>query len=531
MKRPATLPHAAFGALLFLFLVQWALLFSFAGPTWDAVSYYVYARSLLFDRDLDFANDFRLAYPTASPDFVAKAYDAIETPTGRAVNLFAMGSGLLWLPWLAALRLLAPLSGAAPPLSGYERFFISNVATLSALSGLAAFWLAYRVARRTTQPGPALPAAATLLFATPLLYYQYREPLYSHTAAAFTTTLVVAAWRGQSDRPGAPWQALGLGTLLGLAALTRWQNGLYLALPVVSAVVSWVRLPRMQRRAAAWSWGMYLLLVSAAAAAVFTLQLSAWKVLYGSFVTIPQGQGFLTWRPAYLGPTLFSTFRGLLPWMPVALPALLGLGVLARRRPHLGLPLLIVLLLAIYVNASTPDWFAGGGYGPRRFTSELTLWVVGYAAFLNWLPRRLRAPVVTLLGVGLALHQWLLLRYGLELRLGGRVRSMAPTFAWEDTSWTRFAQDLAGLLPRAARDPLDFLIFPGAPLDLLLRQGQWPGRHVAALLLTAVFCAALWRLGRWGWGRVSETAVGRRLLLLLAGLALVVANAWLLLRA
>lgn len=511
-----------------VFLLQWLLLFSLKEPAWDAVSYYAYARSAVLDGDLDFGNDYRLSYPTAGKHFAGRAYDQILTPAGRVANLFAMGAGLLWLPWLTLLYQGAQIAGSAAEFSGYEPLFVGNLGLFSALLGLGAFWLAYCVARQAAALEVALAATVTMMFATPLLYYQYREPLYSHTAAAFTVALAVLFWWTREKRgEGGVWSALLMGGLLGLAGLVRWQNLIYLALPAFSAALALWRVPSSARRELLRSRAVDLFLVGLGALAVFSLQMAIWRVLYGSFLTIPQGQGFLDWRAAYLWPLLFSSFRGLLPWMPVFFLSAAGLLALGRRKPALGLPLLAMLALALYVNAGTRDWFAGGGFGPRRLTSELVLLVVGYAAMLQTLPARFRAWIAAVLGLLLGLQQWLLLRYALEDSLGGRVMSMMPTFTWEEVPLSMFAAQLAGYVPRAFVAPLDFLVLHGSPLHVLLSEGLLPWGHLRVILLTGSFAAVLVGLGvllarRW------PGTKGYALAVVVGTAVLVLANIWIL---
>ena len=469
------------------FLLQWLVLFSIKGPTWDAVSYYIYARSAVFDQDLRFDNDYVLSYPTAGEHFESKQLDQIKTQTGRSANLFAVGSSLLWLPWLTLLRLGGKLVYSNKILTGYEGFFVTNIATLSALFGLLAYWIAFRLAREITNKRLALLSTITLVFATPLVYYQFREPMYSHATSALTVALVVYVWWIQHEKIGTPSQAVGLGALIGLAGLVRWQNLSYLLLPLVSMILLWWNLPEGRRKQAARPILVYFLLVFVPTLAVFSLQMSVWKVLFGSFVTIPQGGAFLDLRAPFLGSLLFSSFRGILPWMPVFFFAFAGLVTLSKQKPKLGLPLLLMLMVALYINGSTRDWFAGGGYGPRRFTGTLAILVVGYGAFLQWLPQRFRLWSAALLGIGLILHQWILLRYGLPERIGGRVISMQPTYIWEDIPLQKFATDMLNFVPQLWKRPLDFLVLPDSPLDLLLRQQVWPVQHLAPLLTTAIF--------------------------------------------
>ena len=478
--------------LLAVFLLQWLLLFSLREPTWDAVSYYVYARSVVFDGDLDFANDYVLSYPTAGEHFASKELHQIRTATGRVQNVFAVGASLLWIPWLALLR-FAAVSNWVPgvngqAMTGYETFFVGNISMLSALFGFLAYVVSYRLAEKVTGKWIALAATITLMFATPLLYYQYREPMYSHTASALVVALSVLIWwrQMQAERFGF-WQGLGLGALIGLAGLVRWQNLVYLALPAVSMIIWWIRLPHEQRRGTWLGVVVYLLLVGIGALAVFAVQMFVWRILYGSFITIPQGPGFMDWRAPFINPLLFSTFRGLLPWMPVFFLSLIGLLALGRHSPQFAWPLVIMLLLVVYINGSTRDWFAGAGYGPRRLTSELALLVIGYAGFLQLLPRRIRGWLAALLGILFGLHQWLLLRYGLVESLGGRVLSMKPTFEWQDEALATFAADLMRLSIEAVQEPLQSHVFPGSPLDMILRQQSWPETHLSILILSGLF--------------------------------------------
>ncbi|MGH2538317.1 MAG: hypothetical protein ACRDHL_13050 [Candidatus Promineifilaceae bacterium] len=490
---------AATGLLIVGLLAQWSLLFIVRTPAWDATFYYAYARSLVFDRDLAIGNDLRLSYATTSPDFASNRYDLDLTPTGWVTTPFALGSGLLWLPWLALLRAAAvPLQAAGrlpAALTGYEPYFVAGVSLLSMLLGWLAHWLGYRLAGRTTGRLSALAATLTVAFATPLLYYQYREPLYSHATSALTAGLAVAVWWRGHERAPSPGRALGLGALIGLAALVRWQQLVYLALPAASSLAWWWAQPAGRRGHAGRRAALALGLTGLAAAVVLLPQLFQWRLVFGRWLTVPQGGVFLDWRAPFLGPVLFSTYRGLLPWLPVALLAAAGLGWLARSRPRLALPLLLVLALELYVAASTRDWFGGGGFGPRRFASELVILIVGYAAFLDGLSRRLGRWPALPLGLLLALHQWTLLRYGLVERIGGRNLSMFPDYRWQDGPLAYFLAQLAGRAASGLAMPWDFFVFPSSPLALLSR-GQYPAWQAALLIVAAMVVGASWLLAR-----------------------------------
>jgi hypothetical protein len=487
----------AIAILVALFWVLWLLLFNSATPAWDAVFYYAYARSVVFDHDLHLENDLAYSYPTTAPDFAAKRFDAVRTITGRVASPFPVGSSLLWIPWLAVLRCVAEggrlLGIGSEVWTGYEWLFISGLSALSALNGWLALWVAYRVARSEVGKATALVAAVTVVFSAPLLYYQFREPLYSHTLSALATgACVYVWWRGHRSSPQLD-HAILLGGLVGLATLVRWQHAMYLFLPLVSTIWWW--LFAEERRREEWKQAVvYLGGVGGAALVVFSIQLVTWKVLFDDWIIMPQGRSFMDWTAPFVLPTLFSTYRGLLPWMPVTLFSVLGLFALGKRQPRLAVPLLTVLALELYVNASVRDWFGGGGLGPRRFISELPIILIGYAGFLQALSGRVRVIAGYALGFGLSIQQWILLRYGLLERIGGRNLSGAPDYLWEEAGYRAFFQQLAAHLPDAVRHPLDFFIFPGAPLDGLMAPRMI--QYALVLLATVVFVALSLKVGK-----------------------------------
>ncbi|MFN2223861.1 MAG: hypothetical protein ACK2UH_14990, partial [Candidatus Promineifilaceae bacterium] len=411
--------------LLLFFLFQWAALFPGSKPTWDAAFYYAYTRSIVFDGDLRIANDLRQSYPTASPDFAAKQLDQDTNEHGRVISPFAFGSSFLWLPWLAILRAFAGigqlLSGQASTLTGFEWYFRLGLATLAMMLGWLAFYTSYRLARIINQRSSAMLATLTVLFTTPLLYYMYAEPLYAHATSAFVTAILVFVWWRLFHEPFTYSGALAFGILIGLAFLVRWQHLIYVVLPLSSLVDYWFSLARGERRRQLKRVLALAIVVGVGTTAAVSLQLAHWKILYQEWITIPQGATFMNWTAPHWYQVLFSTFRGLLPWMPVFFLSFVGLIVGLRKQRKFMLPLLIVLVLAIYVNSSSRDWFAGGAYGPRRFTSELTILIIGYAVLLQALPRRFRLIAGSLMGVILTLHQWILFRFGLDEAIGGNV--------------------------------------------------------------------------------------------------------------
>lgn len=473
-----------------IFLLQWALLMTPAGPTWDAAYYYAYTRSVIFDFDLDIENDLELSYPTASSDFASKELDEDKTVTGRVASPFAIGTSILWIPLFGLLRLISVFQSP----TGYEWLFTHATAAFSALYGLLSFYIAYKITEKEVSSKIALWSVVVLLFTTPLIYYQFREPLYSHTSSALTSTLCIYVWWRNHKTILSNRQALLLGGLVGFSGLTRWQNVMYISLPIVSSAWIWLAQSPDKRKQQLVPIIKSLFLVGLSALAVFSIQQVIWQLFYGSWVTVPQGGAYVDWSAPFWREVFFSPFRGLVAWMPVFVPALIGLLILARKKPRLIIPLLIVLLLETYVNSSTRDWFAGGGFGPRRYTSELAMLVLGYGGFLMALPRPGRILIAIPISIALALHQWVLLRFGLIDRIGGRVVSMYPTYEWVQESWSTYWQQITNHLPDFVNAPLDTLALPRSPLTMLLKNNTFPIQQLIGLLIGALFLIAVSRL-------------------------------------
>jgi hypothetical protein len=307
----------------------------------------------------------------------------------------------------------------------------------------------------------------------------------------------------------------------------RWQHIVYAVLPLSAIIAWWLSMPAGERRPQAKRTVLLLLMTGLGAAAVLALQLGHWRLQYGQWITVPQGATFMDWTAPYWQQVLFSSFKGLLTWMPVFFLALAGLLLQIKKHRRFLLPLLIVLLLQTYVNSSSNDWFGGGGYGPRRFTGELAILIIGYAGFLQWLPGRIRLLTGGILAGALVLHQWLLLRFGLDNEIGGRVLSMAPDYRWAESDYGSFLRQLGTHLANLAPRPLQILHWPNSPLGRLY-EGEFPTRHLAALALSGLFVALCWLLARRLLSRGSRISRQTNwLLLILLALIILGANVWL----
>ena len=206
----------------------------------DEIEYFSYLRSLVFDRDLEFGNEYERFYaadPQGLAGFKATFLERLETDTGRHINFAPLGSALLWSPFylLAHAGVLAARAlGAHVAADGFSFPYVAAVCYASVFYGLAGLLLVHDTLRgRGCVPEPAATlAVAGLWLATPLLYYMTLAPAFSHAPAVFAVALLLWLSLRAAARPDASgWEWAAVGASGGLAALVREQDGLFLIVP------------------------------------------------------------------------------------------------------------------------------------------------------------------------------------------------------------------------------------------------------------------------------------------------------------
>jgi hypothetical protein len=220
-----------------------------------------------------------------------------------------------------------------------------------------------------------------------------------------------------------------LGALAGAAALMRWQDAIFVLVPLVE-VLAW-RSPVRTRLAG-------LAVAGLCAAAVFSPQMAVWHALYGQPLAIPQGPSFMQWSSPHLVDVLFSRNHGLFTWAPMLVTSVAGLVVMRRRLGSAWPALVVVVLVSWYVNAAVADWWAGEAFGARRFLSLFPLFVLGTALWLeaDGKPAGVRTRRAVLAVCLTAVNLLLLLQYQLFMKGLGDI---APyPYEWFDMWVARF---------------------------------------------------------------------------------------------
>jgi hypothetical protein len=364
----------------------------------DEVEYVAFLRSVWFDRDVSFENEYREFYAngtTRDPAFAATFIEPV-TETGLRRNFGTIGSAILWAPFYAIADAgvrAARAMGSATPADGYSPPYISAVCIGSAIYGLLALLLAWCASRRVLVAAglPATPYAALAAWAvglgTPLLFYMYVAPGFAHATSAFVVSAFVLTWLVVRDR----WTPAGLvvlGIIAGLMAMVREQDAFIVVGPAID--FGWT-VVRERRWRAVWAAAAG----AVAAAIVYAPQAAAYLAINGRLGPSPLVSRKMTWTSPHAAGVLFSPEHGLFFWTPLAIVAIAGLVALAAggsaRRPgerqpdrgdapfRIGIGLLAIVLVQVYLAGSVESWTVAGAFGQRRFVAMTSPFVIGLA--------------------------------------------------------------------------------------------------------------------------------------------------------
>jgi len=367
----------------------------------DEVQYVAFLRSMWFDGDLSFDNEYRRFQAIGAvrdPGFAATFIEPV-TETGRRRTFATIGSALLWAPFYAAADAgtrVARALGAEVEADGYSPPYISAVCLGSAVYGVLALLLAWFAARRVLalagfgRAAPPTAAAAAVGLGTPLLFYTYVAPGFAHATSAFAVAAFVLAWLVVRER----WSLgglVGLGALAALMAMVREQDAFVIVGPAIDLAWTAIRDRRWHLAGRAAAGGI-------AAAVAYLPQAAAYLVINGHLGPSSLVSRKMTWSSPHALEVVFSPEHGLAWWTPLALLAIAGLVALAsgagaprppaagvanrREAVQVGVGLAAIALVQIYVAGSVESWTVAGAFGQRRFVALTAPFVVGLAVLL-----------------------------------------------------------------------------------------------------------------------------------------------------
>lgn len=343
----------------------------------DGFYYYAYLRSLTFDRDVDFTNDYRML------GLGDKTHLFQPTPTGYAQSAWTVGPAIVWSPFFAAGHAVAErLARTRPDITadGISFPYRQAVCIAGLFYGLAGCWFCYELTAFLYTRRLSAAVTTSVVAGSFMLWYMVKEPSMTHAPSMAAVAGFVWAWLATREAR-ATRQWLLLGALAGFMTLIRWQNALFALLPACDTLVQMASALGGRDRARLIRAVAHGVLFTAAATVAFLPQMIAWHSIYGRwFAVSPVGPEIRLLHP-YLSDILWSSRNGLFSTSPILYCAGIGVLILAFVRPAIGVPALVAVAVMTWFNASIQDWWGSDGFGMRRFDGAIPLFCLGLAAF------------------------------------------------------------------------------------------------------------------------------------------------------
>jgi len=371
----------------------------------DGFYYYAYLRSIAFDRDVNFTNDYTLLGLQDHPQLFQ------PTRTKHAQSAASIGPAILWAPFFAGGHVVARSLNPRHPdidVNGISFPYRQAVCVAGLFYGLAGCWLCFSITRRYFAPTIAAIAVTLVVAGSFLLWYFVKEPSMTHAPSMMAVAAFMWVWlalRGRLTDPATPrsvrvkaWAALG--AVAGAMTLIRWQNALFTLLPLCDVLAALAGAWRTSRRDRALEVVIGGAVFTLGATAAFLPQMIAWHSIYGSWLAVSPLGPQIRWAHPQIADILWSSRNGLLSWSPILYLAAIGLIRFAVTQPGVGVPALISVAAMTYFNAAIQDWWGSDGFGGRRFDGIIPMLCLGAAAFVTYAAGVTRRHPLRVLTVG-----------------------------------------------------------------------------------------------------------------------------------
>lgn len=389
----------------------------------DEVQYYAWLRSVWFDGDVNFANEyttFAQRNPNSGINESILKSDRIREKTGLYGNIAPVGSAILWAPWFIAtdflLRGLQLVGiGLDIPADGYSWPYQRAISYASAIYAFIGLLITYQIAQQWSSSFGARIATIGIWLATPLVFYMTIQMPFAHANGFFVTTCFIYSWLQTRQHPHSfKWWAV-LGVCAGGMFLVREQLILFAILPISSILASLTQYFGTHQRQTIWVSLRVWMIAAACAIAMLTPQIAAYWLVNGEprpasevsgklnlcsphaidtlidFDTSPEPICNVGAEPVKIQP--FS--RGALVWSPILAVAIVGTILFAYHAPAIGIPFLLAFVLQVWINgAFGTTWHLSGAFGFRRLIECSAIFVVGLAYLTAQLEKRIHWSVM-----------------------------------------------------------------------------------------------------------------------------------------
>ncbi len=337
---------------------KWTKPWSEATISWDVSGYYHYLPAVFICHDLRTQSWMQGINEKYLP---SPAYDQAfdHAPSGHKVNKYAIGQAVLYTPFFLLGHAYAVLSGSYPA-DGYSRPYQLAIWIGSLLASLLGLWYLRRILLQYFGDKVVMWTLLALGLGTHWMEYAAISNGMNHTWL-FTLLCLLILSTIRFYKRGDWTSALGIGTSLGLAILTRPTEIVWVLVPLLWGVTS------VRERATFLKQHLSQTLVAIGiCAAIMSLQVIYWKYAAGEWIVYSYGDQGFNWLHPKIWRGLMGVNIGWWIYTPLMLVAIAGWPGLYRKHRSVFWPAVLTTTLAIYITLSWAHFESGGGLGQRN---------------------------------------------------------------------------------------------------------------------------------------------------------------------
>lgn len=324
---------------------------SLLGP--DSINYYSIAKSLSFDRNLMFNNEFE-----------ARGYHMTITPTYHIAEHHQISASLVWMFIFDFLKSIGVTQ---------EHNLRIAINLTEYLLGILALIFIFKICIKFFEPRTAFLSILAVLLGTNFFAYITVLSGASHASNIFfISCFLLFYFNTYKERAKIDW--LILGGLSGFMLMARRDSGLYLIFPVFDLF----RYIKNKNLKIALSRSLIFIL---GLLFTFSPQISFWKIIFGKIFSRPLGESDYFTGNEFL-KVLFSSYRGFFFFSPfVGLCFVIGLFYLYKKEKILTFSSIFIFLTLVYgVGKLNFIWSAGTSFGGRYFLIFVPLFILSVAS-------------------------------------------------------------------------------------------------------------------------------------------------------
>jgi len=368
----------------------------------DGPLYYAYARSLFFDYDLNFTNEYYSSSEVYSERFLDTYKQEIwVTKTNHLANLVQIGMSLLLLPFYFIghiFTLMINSFGAIFPADGYSFPYQFSYTFGSFVYGFFGIFIIYKVCKLFFNKFYSFLGVISTFLGTFIIFYVIFVPSYSHSVSMFSVSLFFYLWLTYF------WKAKSISykklAILGISAgfmmMVRIVNAIFLILPALT----FINLFRKTRRSSKHSTNLIIKISIFFIFLILTFipQFISWYVIFGHPLAYIKYIQFRASGGIHVLEILFSLNHGLFSWSPLVIISLIGWYYLLRDNKEISIFLWLLFILAVFNIGKINQWWAGWSFGMRRFDNMILPFSLGTVSFIDhFFRKKMKFKIIVLI--------------------------------------------------------------------------------------------------------------------------------------